>query len=421
MRIGWIDFSPSDKKKVVDVLNMYAETGAVDELGIGTIRDAFANYFFPGSSTIQTRAKYFFIVPYLLADAAYGKFGLNYQKAYQQFLREEASCCVQLAQNARKNGEPLSGIIGHTSLNQDTLTLKDKGTWVVRKPSDIYWSGIRTLHIFRNSNLTILNYLRISLASLNDKDLHASSGTRRKKNEDEDIEGDDAFSGDGNFKQFWSFTWNPYWQEDLNIHLTEEEADLLCKLIDQYHGTTLLNALLKNDIHIQDLKETYRSNLFKGVSDLARAKCQTSLSDETWRIIDLANQFSEFIYAARICYNRVLSNDANTEALEEWEQIKDRLPEIAELEIDEMMKSLKVVNYPLNKFLKDLKAAYVQESPFETIKEIIVKREVDLKGRSRAKLLKPSETNTVWLSGRRLDYRANTVSIILKDIFDAKA
>ena len=42
--------------------------GAVDELGIGIIRDAFANYFFPGTSTIQTRAKYFLIVPYVLRD-----------------------------------------------------------------------------------------------------------------------------------------------------------------------------------------------------------------------------------------------------------------------------------------------------------------------------------------------------------------
>ena len=66
MQLGWIDFSKEDRQKALDVINLLSEQGAVDELGIGIIRDAFANYFFPGTSTIQTRAKYFLIVPYVL-------------------------------------------------------------------------------------------------------------------------------------------------------------------------------------------------------------------------------------------------------------------------------------------------------------------------------------------------------------------
>lgn len=57
MQLGWIDFSKEDRQKAFDVINLLSEQGAVDELGIGVIRDAFANYFFPGTSTIQTRAK----------------------------------------------------------------------------------------------------------------------------------------------------------------------------------------------------------------------------------------------------------------------------------------------------------------------------------------------------------------------------
>lgn len=67
MQLGWIDFSKEDRQKAFDVINLLSEQGAVDELGIGVIRDAFANYFFPGTSTIQTRAKYFLIVPYMLS------------------------------------------------------------------------------------------------------------------------------------------------------------------------------------------------------------------------------------------------------------------------------------------------------------------------------------------------------------------
>lgn len=51
---------------VLSVLKLLSEPGAVDELGIGIIRDGFANILFPGTSAIQTRVKYFFIVPYLM-------------------------------------------------------------------------------------------------------------------------------------------------------------------------------------------------------------------------------------------------------------------------------------------------------------------------------------------------------------------
>lgn len=46
MQLGWIDFSKEDRQKAFDVINLLSEQGAVDELGIGVIRDAFANYFF---------------------------------------------------------------------------------------------------------------------------------------------------------------------------------------------------------------------------------------------------------------------------------------------------------------------------------------------------------------------------------------
>ena len=71
MPLGWIDFSKSERNKVLSVLTLLSEEGTLDELGIAPIRDGFANLFFPGTSTIQTRAKYFMIVPYALKDLEY--------------------------------------------------------------------------------------------------------------------------------------------------------------------------------------------------------------------------------------------------------------------------------------------------------------------------------------------------------------
>ena len=68
LQLGWIDFSKEQRNKVIRVINLLSEPEAVDELGIGIIRDGFANIFFPGTSTIQTRSKYFLLVPYILND-----------------------------------------------------------------------------------------------------------------------------------------------------------------------------------------------------------------------------------------------------------------------------------------------------------------------------------------------------------------
>lgn len=65
MQLGWIDFSKTERDKVISILDLLSEPGVLDELGIAQIRDGFANLFFPGTTTIQTRAKYFLIVPNL--------------------------------------------------------------------------------------------------------------------------------------------------------------------------------------------------------------------------------------------------------------------------------------------------------------------------------------------------------------------
>ena len=92
MQLGWIDFSKEDRQKALDVINLLSEQGAVDELGIGIIRDAFANYFFPGTSTIQTRAKYFLIVPYMLREAVDGRYGKDANRVLRAIDSAEKDC-----------------------------------------------------------------------------------------------------------------------------------------------------------------------------------------------------------------------------------------------------------------------------------------------------------------------------------------
>ena len=66
--------------------------------------------------------------------------------------------------------------------------------------------------------------------------------------------------------------------------------------------------------------------------------------------------------------------------------------------------------------MDELQKAYRENADFEKIKQILIAREIDLKGRSRAKLLKPSKENTQWIGGRHLDYRSYNACQLIIDI-----
>ena len=92
MQLGWIDFSKNERNKVLSVIHQLEEPAAVDELGLGAIRDGFADYFFPGTSTVQTRAKYFIIVPYILKEAGSGEYGSDLNAILKIIENEKRDC-----------------------------------------------------------------------------------------------------------------------------------------------------------------------------------------------------------------------------------------------------------------------------------------------------------------------------------------
>ena len=64
-RFAWIDVDEASRRTMLDFIDQFRDQGTLDEIGIGTIRDAFADYFFPGTTTVQTRARYFLFVPWI--------------------------------------------------------------------------------------------------------------------------------------------------------------------------------------------------------------------------------------------------------------------------------------------------------------------------------------------------------------------
>ena len=62
--IAWIDSTPEEQRAARELIALFTQTEGRDELGIGQIRDALSDLLFPGTSTLQTRARYFLFVPW---------------------------------------------------------------------------------------------------------------------------------------------------------------------------------------------------------------------------------------------------------------------------------------------------------------------------------------------------------------------
>jgi hypothetical protein len=128
---AWLDFSESDRKKALDVIDLFREKGTVDELGMGTIRDAIADLLFPGTSTIMTRARYYLFVPWIYLRQEQKKTGSN---EIAQLARKDEIALIA----ALKNGGESQGVIG-----------VDAGPLLKRLPSTIYWQSLGVLGIRR--------------------------------------------------------------------------------------------------------------------------------------------------------------------------------------------------------------------------------------------------------------------------------
>ncbi|WP_437988009.1 DUF6361 family protein [Sorangium sp. So ce117] len=65
----WLDHSDRERQRVLEAIERFNESDTRDGFGLGGIRDAIAGLFFPGTSVIQTRARYFLLfVPRLYLD-----------------------------------------------------------------------------------------------------------------------------------------------------------------------------------------------------------------------------------------------------------------------------------------------------------------------------------------------------------------
>ncbi len=122
--LSWIDFSEKDRRKMLDVVALFRERDTRDELGLGSIRDAVADILFPGTSTIQTRARYMLFVPWIYLRRE------KFKTSSSRIARMARSDEISLIKALMKGGES-EGVIGI-----------EAGKHLQRLPSSVYWAGL---------------------------------------------------------------------------------------------------------------------------------------------------------------------------------------------------------------------------------------------------------------------------------------
>src|SRR6266550_1525218 len=123
----WIDHSEKQRRQILEAIDLFREKDTRDELGIAGIRDAFSDMLFPGTGSLQTRARYFFFVPwmYLGFEAA--------RVSSTEVARRSRDVEVKLINTLADSSVPpppgTIGIYARASLQ--------------RFPSSIYWNGLK--------------------------------------------------------------------------------------------------------------------------------------------------------------------------------------------------------------------------------------------------------------------------------------
>ena len=407
--LGWIDFSDTDKQKVMKVIEMLQPDGTVDELGVGIIRNALSDAMFPGITTIMTRAKYFFIVPRIL-QTYISKPPRNI--TVREYLRQEENEIMQTlsVQNSYMDN---IGVIGISVAKQNQFLPQRQWEELIRKPSTIYWNGIRTYKIYIG-DLSLANLLD----ALESKSIHGSTLGYQA------AEGETSDDRDAEIAEKFIFSLPDYdknWKSELTIDLAPEEADFLKHKIIDLYPEILLSKVLKSKDAIKDF---LKSKSFQDMCDMPFVKL---LPDKNQAIIYTSRDFWQIMFGAHIRYNCILHSRHG------FEEFKNRCDKLW----NEWIDTMKVFNWDtfnrelmwqiakqhgvvkiftenfINQWMDKIK-----NQDFNTVElDTMIEKQESKNKTSRSKLrLQNDEKYDKWIGIRNMDFRFGNVQTIIGDI-----
>ena len=392
---GWVDFAEQDRQSMADVIHLFRERDTRDELGLGSVRDAFANLLFPGTSTIQTRARYMLFVPWIY---------LRHEK------RQTPS--KDIAQKARDDELELVETLLDSDDTEGVIG-KDARSKLQRLPSSVYWSGLGTwgIRLFDRSQAQYHRYL--------------DTFYRRRKEQYRQLkyDGESVTTGGGE-------NWDPGlpkpqdFLRQANLALTRQEAEYLHDRIMTNCGQSLLAFLVD------------RTTLGETVHFIWMHPELGQFPQRLRHQVEHARNFSKVMHGAALLYNLMLSEKSNQEnsaaeyrgALAKWsETIQSRKAALARWNLGDFWETAvsKGANIPLQarRFVERWINLALESGNVTTLstdkaaQSLIYNREVALK-RNRARL-QNQRALELWSGAAgagQLDYRWGVVNKIVNDI-----
>jgi hypothetical protein len=292
----------------------------------------------------------------------------------------------------KKSGE--NGVIGERS-----------GKKLKRKPSDIYWNGIRTYGIFTGGKMSLNNYAKISCLLKDKQQKNKEQGYFKSK--DDEVDGDDTDAVSGDLHGFWKLpSYSSDWKEDLSIRLTHSEAEFLKSQIVLTCPDSIMGYVLNNN---------YTDFLtFESFDDIEGM--MNILPENMRNYYILAKEFADFIYGAHLRYNVLLSNGEDDNVNTEWELWHFQMKRFAGINFYNIFSSFSV-NNKLKKFLFDCKEAMLKDD-IDKLDEVVTNREISIKGKKRSKICNNEFEYEGWIGIGKLQYRLRNGQNVIRDIYE---
>ncbi len=388
--LAWLDHDASARERTKRILALFQESGTQDQLGLGGIRDSFADLLFPGTSTIQTRLRYFLFIPWIYTRLEQDEVPA---RRFGAVARERELSLVEPLLSKREDG-----VFGRTA-----------GKDLKRLPSEVYWGGLGSWGIRRFAASRDQYHRAVDDIYRRRK---ASRGSARER-----VDEDDGV-----------ITWHrelpappESFPEDATLQVTFPEAEFLRDRIVAEHPASLLAWLALRDGST-------------AVPYVWEHPLEDEMLPQHRRILRHGRLFSEAMHGAPLLYNLMLSElaaneemaDENRSLYAEWTESLN-VPDLMGWNLDELFAIARgqgghTITVPTEDFVRRW-VALVREGPeripdSRDARELIRRREMLLKGarslfRNRRAL---EERYNGGLGLGRHNFRWPDVQVLLNDL-----
>lgn len=393
--ISWLEHDHHTRERTTRLLQLFRPEESRDELGLGIVRDAFSDIFFPGTSTIQTRLRYMLFIPWTYVHL---EKELKDRKIHPKDFGKKAEKFERdLIAPLRLSGN--QGVIGGRS-----------GRRVERTASIIYWAGLESWGIRRYPISRDLYHYRMETSPIGCID-------RRLVGADSEDEFDSYWSELPAAPQGF-----PDRLEVLDFNLSNQEAQFILARFEISHPNSLLTYLAKGK----------RGMIKTPPWDQKAGKFPSHFQPLLYH----ARMFSDVMHGASLMYHILLWQRKKPDAkllsqrlgdFEKWGHSLN-LTEINEWKPEEMWwllfpvnaltKNTETFNF-VREWLRLIKAGIPNLLLNTEARSLIESREKNLKGNKSR--FRSDEALRQWAGigkPQKLLYRWSNVNRLLVDLFD---